>query len=396
MSLEFTTCTRCGKIDSNVQFNHGLCTSCYQQVKELEKGKAEIYAKTLRENSPEEVERREAANRAFIVFVFVAGIWLISLPLRLIGFLVKKSKEHNEKVLAEYEKENPTEFHKLHKSIKDAYEYWKSKPSYEFLPFSIWSEYALHLSGTLMGGICFVGVWRLLYIRYSIPEETTLRLGIFLGILWYIVFIRDLIVKSKRHKTFLSWVLYSSAVQKAVDFIKTHSPDNNDFSNEYETKKNIFRLMEHRRAFPEENNQSSLVKYVFDQQKQFKLFKYDSAAQYVNFSLRFGWIFVLFSMAAFDLFFGGGLALVLFLLWVGCKRKQYFKLLHQYKIAQEEEQKVSTADQNMKTSEEDTISNNQKSTCHCPCCGELLEVSPDWDGLQAECPSCNNTFIIKI
>ena len=325
-------CTRCGEESSFVGDNHGLCTRCYSQVKKLEEEKAEIFAKTLRENSPEEIEKREAANRAFISFVIAVGITLVILPFRLIGFVIKKSKEHNEKVLSEYEKANPTEFHKLHKSIKDAYEYWKSMPSYEFLPYSIASECALHSSGILMGGICFVGVWQLLHIRYSIPEETTLRLGIILGILWYIVFICDLIIKSKRHKMFLSWMLYSSAAQKAVDFIKNHSPDSNDFSNEYETKKNIFRLMEHRRAFPKENNQVSLVKYVFEQQKQFKLFKYASATQYVNFSFHTAWLFILFGMAAFDLFFGGGIAVVIFLLIVTCKRKQYFKRLRQIKL----------------------------------------------------------------
>ena len=347
-----------------------------------------MQAKTLRENSPEEIEKREAANRAFISFVIAVGISLIILPFRLIGWIIKKDKEQKSKELAKFEKENPTEFHKLHKSIKDAYEYWKSMPSYEFLPYSIASEYALHVSGILMGGICFVCVWRLLYIRYSIPEETTLRLGIFFAVFWYIVFIFDCIVKSKRHKTFLSWMLYSSATQKAIDFIKNHSPDNNDFSNEEETKKNIFRLMEHRRAFPKENNQVSLVKYVFEQQNNLKLFKYASATQYVNFSFHTAWLFILFGMAVFDFFFGGGIAVVIFLLIVTCKRKQYFKRLRQYKKKQEEKQQKEISD-DFKAS-----GNTEKSTCYCPHCKGLLEVEAAWHGLETECPICKQNFII--
>ncbi len=378
-------CTRCGKEETWVEFNHGLCTLCYSQVKELEKEKAEIYAKTLRENSPEEIEKRENSDGDFPWFIFVA-VWIISLPFKLIGWIIKKDKEQKSKELAKFEKENPTEFHKLHKNIKEAYEYWKSKPAYEILPYSLHSEYMKHLFGFFMGGICFVSVWNFLHIRYSIPEETTLRFGIFLGILWYIVFIYHLVVKAKRHKTFVSWILYSEPVQKAVDFIQTHTPDNNDFSNEEETKKNIFRLLEHRRAFPKENNQVSLVKYVFEQQDNLKLFKYASVNQYVNFSFQTAWLFILFGMAAFDLFLGGVIAVVIFLLIVTCKRKQYFKRLRQYKKKQQEE-----ISDDFKES-----GNTEKSTCYCPHCKGLLEVEAGWNGLETECPICKQNFIIEV
>ena len=383
-------CTRCGKEDSFVEFNHGLCTLCYSQVKKLEKEKAEIYAKTLRENSPEEIEKREKSERAFLSFIFVAVIWIISLPFQLIGWIIKKDQEQKSKELAKFEKENPTEFHKLHKDIKETYEYWKSKPAYEFLPYSLTSEYMKHLFGFFMGGICFVGVWNFLHIRYSIPEETTLRFGIFLGILWYIVFFYHLVVNSSRHKVFVSWILYSEPVQKAVDFIQTHTPDNNDFSNEEETKKNIFRLMEHRRAFPKENNQVSLVKYVFEQQNNLKLFKYTSANQYVNFSFHTAWLFILFGMASFDLFFGGGIAVVIFLLIVTCKRKQYFKRLRQYNKKQEEKQQEEISDDFKESG------NFEKSTCYCPHCKGLLEIEAAWHGLETECPICKQNFIIEV
>jgi len=390
-------CTRCGKDETFVEFNHGLCSLCRLQVEELTKKQAEIYAETLRKNSPEEIEKRENSEIAFLSFIFVAVIWIISLPFQLIGWIIKKDKEQKSKELAKFEKENPTEFHKLHKNIKESYEYWKSKPAYEILPYSLHSEYMKHLFGLFMGGICFVGVWNFLHIRYSIPKETTLRFGIFLGILWYIVFFYHLVVIAKRHKTFVSWILYSEPVQKAADFIQTHTPDNNDFSNEEETKKNIFRLMEHRRAFPKENNQVSLVKYVFEQQNNLKLFKYTSANQYVNFSFHTAWLFILFGMAAFDLFFGGGIAVVIFLLIVTCKRKQYFKRLRQNNRKNEEElQKISTDASDIKQSITDTSSNPPKSTCHCSFCHELLEVEAEWNGFAAECPFCSKKFIIKV